>query len=128
MIKGWKPALAAIRAQTARPNRLFGFSRCWIFYHLNLSTQNFKTKITAVRRDSCEESESSKRLRSLRQGPDAASAQGLADQLPIFHNGNLLQVRAKGPAGSTLGEAAIVTKGCGFPTSIALCHCLNPFS
>ncbi len=62
--------------------------------------QNLKTKITAGRRDSCEESE--KELRRLRQRPDAACAQGLANQPPVFHDGNLLQVRAKSPAGCTL--------------------------
>ncbi len=85
----------------------------------------FKTKITAVRRDSCEETGNS--LRRFCQRPDAARAQGLANQPPVFQNGNLLQVGAKGPAGSALREAAVVTKGCGFATSIALCHSQDPF-
>jgi hypothetical protein len=85
---------------------------------------NFKTKITAGCRDSCE---ANGKLRRLRQGPNAARAQGFANQPPVFQYGNLLQVGAKGAAGSTLGEAAVVTKCRGFTTSIALCHCQNPF-
>lgn len=85
----------------------------------------FKTKITALRRDSCEDT---KILDSLRQSPNAVRTKGFADQPPVFKQGYFLQVRAKGPAGCTLRETAVVTKGCGFATSIALCHYKDPFS
>lgn len=87
--------------------------------------QTFKTKITAVRRDSCEDTE---KLDCLRQSPNAVRTKRFANQPPVFKQGNLLQVRAKGPASGTLREAAVMTKGCGFTTSIALCHDKDPFS
>jgi len=83
-----------------------------------------KTKITALRRDSCEDANQSG---SLRQSPNAARAKHFPNQPPVFKQGYFLQVRAKGPAGCAQGEAAVVTKGCGFATSIALCHCKDPF-
>ncbi len=95
-----------------------------VTFRIGQNNLNLKTKITAARRDSCEET---RNLCRLRQSPDAARAQGLANQPPVFQNGHLLKVRAKGPAGCPLGEAAVVTKGCGFPTSIALCHYQDPF-
>ena len=78
-----------------------------------------------MRRDSCEDR---CKLDSLRQSPNAACAERFANQPPVFKQGNFLQVRAKGPAGCTLRETAVVTKGCGFATSIALCHNKDPFS
>jgi hypothetical protein len=85
----------------------------------------FKTKITAARRDSCPSPVS---LGGLRHRPDAACAQHFANHPPFFYKRNFLQIWAKGPAGGTLREAAVVTKCCGFSTSVALCHCQNPFS
>jgi hypothetical protein len=84
-----------------------------------------KTKITADRRDSCQNAGS---LRRFRQRSDAACAQGLANQPSIFQQRYFLEIGTKGPVGSTLGEAAVVTKGRGFATSIALSHCQDPFS
>jgi hypothetical protein len=90
---------------------------------------NIKTKITADRRDSCDETGNFQALlfRRFCQCPNAARAEGFANQPPVFQNGNLLQVGAKGPAGSALREAAVMTKCRGFATSIALCHCQDPF-
>jgi hypothetical protein len=80
-----------------------------------------KTKITAEGRDSCAEKET-ENLSRLRQGPNAAGAQRLANHSPVFQDRDLLEVGAKGPASCTQRKAAIVTKGCGFSTVIALCH------
>jgi hypothetical protein len=78
-------------------------------------------------RDSCDENRRMKLRRGLRQRPDAACAQYLTNQAPVFKNGNFLQVGAESPAGSTLREAAVVAKAGGLSTSITLCHCSSPF-
>jgi hypothetical protein len=89
-----------------------------------------KTKITVVNRDSCAKKEG-ERTRSVlggfRQCPDAVSAQGLANQPPIFQDRDFLEVRAKGPASSAQRKAAVVPKGCGFATMIALSHLSGSF-
>jgi hypothetical protein len=94
------------------------------FSCFDLFVLTFKTKIAASHRDSCRETGN---LSRFCQRPDAVRAQGLMNQPPAFQKGNLLQVGAKGPSGSTLREAAIVTECRGFATSIALCHCQDPF-
>ncbi len=66
-------------------------------------------------------------LRGFRQGPDAAGAQHFANHLAVLQDADALEVGAIGPLSGALGEAAVVTKGCGFSTSIALCHFEDPF-
>jgi hypothetical protein len=86
---------------------------------------SFKTKITALGRDSCGVIVS---LRSsFRQRPDAARAQGLANQFAVLQNTYFLKIGAKSSSGGPQGEAAVITKGCGFTTSIALSHSQGPF-
>jgi hypothetical protein len=85
----------------------------------------FKTKITAEGRDSCKETGN---LRSFCQRPDAARAQGLANQTSVLQHSHFLKIGTEGPVGSALREAAVVTKGRGFTTSIALSHFRGPFS
>jgi len=88
------------------------------------SVKHFKTKITAECRDFCLQT---RNLRSFSQCPNAACAERLSNQPPIFHNSYLLEIGAKGPAGGTHREAAVMSKCRGFATSIALCHCKDPF-
>ncbi len=89
-----------------------------------------KTKITVDHRDSCAKKDEKRRVIALggfRQCPDAASAQGLANQPPIFQDRDFLEVRAKGPASSAQRKAAVVPKGRGFTTMIALSHLSGSF-
>jgi len=66
-------------------------------------------------------------LRSFSQSPDAASAQNLANQTPVFENRNFLQIRAESSGSSAQREAAVIAESCCLTTSIALCHCQDPF-
>jgi hypothetical protein len=87
-----------------------------------------KTKITVDHRDSCAKVTSAIiALGGFRQCPDAVSAQGLANHPPIFQDRDFLEVRAKGPASSAQGKAAVVPKGRGFSTMIALSHLSGSF-
>lgn len=84
----------------------------------------FKTKITAQAAILVKKP---MKLRGLRQSPDAACAHHLADHTPVLKQRNFLQIGAKSPAGCAQGEAAVIAKSCGLTTSIALCHCQDPF-
>lgn len=68
-----------------------------------------------------------RKLSSLRQGSDAARAQNFAYFAPFFKHRYFLQIRAESPAGCAHRKAPVMTESRCFTTSIALCHCQNPF-
>jgi hypothetical protein len=81
----------------------------------------FKTKITA--KAAILVKKPKPKLAGLRESPDAARAQHLANHAPVLEQRNFLQIGAESPLRGAQGEAAVMTKSRGFSTSIALCHC-----
>lgn len=68
-----------------------------------------------------------RKLCGLRQGPNTARAQNFAHFAPFYKHRNSLQIRAESPAGCAHRKAPVVAESRCFTTSIALCHCQNPF-
>jgi hypothetical protein len=66
-------------------------------------------------------------LCSLGHRSNAFCTQQLAHPAAIHHNRNPLKIGAEGTVGGPLGEAAIMTEGCGLSTRFTLCHFRVPF-
>ena len=63
----------------------------------------------------------------LRHCLDALGAEHFAHGATLFHNDGLLQVRFELAVGGSLGEGAVVSKGCGFSTMCAFSHVITSF-